>query len=372
MATVSDPSQTRFFNFSAGPATLPLPVLQRAQQELLNLPGAGASVLEISHRSRDFVEILESTTRNLTELLSLPDNYKVIYLQGGSRLQFSMVPMNFLRGSEKPADYVITGSWGKKALVEAKKEGPVNLAWDGKSENYNRVPTDAELQLTPGAPYTYITSNETIEGVQFATEPATGDSPLVCDASSDFLCRPLPIEKYGLIYACAQKNAGPAGVTLVIIREDLLERGADTLPGYLNYRQHFENDSMFNTPPTFAIYLVDLIAQWLLKDMGGLEKVYELNQKKAACLYEEIDRSDGFYQGHAIDSSRSLMNVTFRLPSDELQGQFISEAAKRNLVSLKGHRSVGGIRASIYNAMPMEGVIALQEFMRDFHEQHSS
>ena len=278
MATVSDPSKTRVFNFSAGPATLPVPVLQQAQQEMLCFPGAGASVLEISHRSREFVQILESTTHHLTKLLDIPKNYKVLYLQGGSRLQFSMVPMNFLRGSKTPADYVVTGSWGKKALAEAQKEGTVHVAWDGKADGYQRVPDEKELQLTAGSPYTYITSNETIEGVQFSSEPTTGDSPLVCDASSDFLHRPLPIDKYGLIYACAQKNAGPAGVTIVIIRDDLLDRGADSLPGYLNYRLHSENDSMYNTPPTFSIYLVNLVAQWLLEEIGGLAIMHELNQ----------------------------------------------------------------------------------------------
>ncbi|MCP4189559.1 MAG: 3-phosphoserine/phosphohydroxythreonine transaminase [Planctomycetaceae bacterium] len=372
MATVSDPSNTRVFNFSAGPATLPVSVLQRAQQEMLCLPGAGASVLEISHRSQKFVEILESTTDYLTKLLNIPKNYKVLYLQGGSRLQFSMIPMNFLRGSKKPADYVTTGSWGKKALAEAQKEGSVHVAWDGKADGYQRVPTENELELTPGSAYTYITSNETIEGVQFAAEPTTGDSPLICDASSDFLHRPLPIEKYGMIYACAQKNAGPAGVTIVIIRDDLLSCGADSLPGYLNYRLHAENDSMYNTPPTFSIYLVNLVAQWLLLEIGGLTAIHELNQKKAAMLYEAIDQSNGFYRGHANAESRSLMNVTFRLPSDEIQTQFIAEAALRNLVSLKGHRSVGGIRASIYNAMPLDGVIALRDFMRDFKTQTSS
>ena len=372
MATVSDPSKTRVFNFSAGPATLPVSVLQRAQQELLCLPGAGASVLEISHRSREFGEILDATTRHLTELLAIPDNYKVIYLQGGSRLQFSMVPMNLLRGSSTPADYLVTGSWGKKALAEAQKEGPVNVAWDGKTEGYNRVPTADEIQLSPNSAYTYITSNETIEGVQFPSEPATGESPLVCDASSDFLHRPLPIDKYGLIYSCAQKNAGPAGVTIVIIREDLLQRGADSLPGYLNYRLHFENNSMYNTPPTFAIYLVNLVAQWLLNEVGGLAAMHELNQKKAALLYAAIDQSNGFYQGHAATASRSLMNVTFRLPSDEIQDKFITEAARRNLVSLKGHRSVGGIRALIYNAMPWDGVVALRDFMQEFQDQTSN
>ena len=359
-----------FFNFSAGPAVLPLPVLQKAQAEFLCLPGCGASVLEISHRSQAFVGILASAKRHLRTLLGIPDNYEVLFLQGGSRLQFSMIPMNLLPGTDASADYITTGAWGKAARGEARKAGTVTDAWDGAGTSYDRVPSASDWKLNPDAAYVYYTSNETIEGVQFATEPEVGDVPLVCDASSDFLHRPLPISRYGLVYACAQKNAGPAGVTIVVIRKDLLERSSDSLPGYLNYRTHAEKDSMFNTPPTFAIYLVDLVAQWLL-EFGGLEKMHQQNRKKAALLYDVIDASEGFYQGHAQSGSRSIMNVTFRLPTDAVQNEFIESAAQHDLCNLKGHRSVGGIRASIYNAMPEAGVIALRDFMKDFRDQHA-
>ena len=371
MATANDNSQTRAYNFSPGPAALPLPVLQRAQQELLCLPGAGASVLEISHRGSHFTAILESALRNLKQLLDLPDNYRILFLQGGARLQFSMIPMNLLRGTGRTADYVLTGSWSKKALDEAKKEGETRVVWDGKASGYDHVPAPTEIEWSPDAAYAYITSNETIEGVQFAEEPPTGDIPLVCDASSDFLHRPIDIQKYGLLYACAQKNAGPAGVTVVVIRDDLLESGSDSLPGYLNYRLHAKDNSLFNTPPTFGIYLVDLVAQWLLHDIGGLAAMYELNKKKAELLYQVIDDSPDFYLGHAQPQSRSVMNVTFRLPSDNLQSEFLSLAQQRSLHSLKGHRSVGGIRASIYNAMTWDGVVALRDFMCEFRDQHS-
>jgi phosphoserine aminotransferase len=281
-----------------------------------------------------------------------------------------MIPMNLLRGAGRPADYVITGSWSKKALEEARKEGEVRVVWDGKADGYRRVPAAGELPLASDAAYVYLTSNETIEGVQFAGEPDTGAVPLVCDASSDFLHRPLDVSKYGLIYACAQKNAGAAGLTIVILREDLLERSSDGLPGYLNYRLHAKENSLFNTPPTFAIYLFDLVAQWLLHDVGGLAAMHELNKRKAAALYEVIDESQGFYRGHADAGSRSVMNVTFRLPDEALQADFLAQADQRQLCSLKGHRSVGGIRASIYNAMPWEGVVALRDFMHQFMCQH--
>ena len=367
----SSATETRVFNFSAGPAVLPMPVLKQAQQDLMCLPGAGASVLEISHRSKSFIAILDKASDNLTKLLDVPDSHKIIFLQGGSRLQFSMIPMNLLRGTGKTADYVLTGSWGKKAYAEAKKEGDTNVAWDGKDCSYNRLPKNDELQISSDSAYTYFTSNETIEGVQFPGELSVGDSPLICDASSDFLHRPLPIKDYGMVYACAQKNAGPAGVTAVIVREDLLERSSDALPGYCDYRQHVNNGSMYNTPPTFSIYLMNLVFEWLLNDVGGLENMHKINQEKAALLYDVIDGSDGFYTGHATPESRSLMNVTFRLPNDELQDKFVSEAATRDLCNLKGHRSVGGIRASIYNAMPTEGVLALQEFMSEFCKANS-
>ena len=371
MASVREDLKNRVYNFSAGPAVLPLSVLEQAQRDLLCLPGAGASILEISHRGKHFEAILQSATDNLRTLLAVPANYQVLFLQGGSRLQFSMIPMNLLRGSGQSADYILTGAWGKSAYVEAVKEGPVRTAWDGKADGYNRIPTDAELDLDPRAAYCYFTSNETIEGVQFATEPAVGDVPLVCDASSDFLHRPLDISRYGLVYACAQKNAGPAGVTVVIIRDDLLERGQESLPGYLNYRSHAKENSMWNTPPTFSIYLVDLVAQWLLRDVGGLAAMHELNQKKAARIYDVMDRSGGFYRGHALPGSRSLMNPTFKLPDAAREEAFLSQASKRGLANLKGHRSVGGIRASIYNAMPWEGVAALAEFMQEFHEKNA-
>ncbi len=360
----------RVYNFSAGPAVLPLPVLEQAQRELVALPGCGASVMEISHRSKPFEAILEEAKSSLAQLLNLPPNYKILFLQGGARLQFSMVPMNLVRGTGQPADFILTGSWGKSARDEAVREGTVHLAWDGKDSKYTRIPADSELQLSDNPAMVHITSNETIEGVQFATEPNVGDAPLVCDASSDFLSRPLPMERYGIIYACAQKNVGPAGVTVVVIREDLLERSQESLPGYLNYATHVKNNSMWNTPPTFAVYLVGLVAKWLQNDIGGLAKMAELNRKKAQLLYEVVDELSDYYRGHAHPEHRSLMNVTFRLPTEELEAAFVTAASKEGLTTLKGHRSVGGIRASIYNAMPIEGVIKLRDFMRQFAAQH--
>jgi phosphoserine aminotransferase len=280
-----------------------------------------------------------------------------------------MVPMNLL-GRGQVADYILTGSWGNDALKEAKKAGETRVAWDGKATNYDRVPDRADLNLEPQAAYVHYTVNETIQGVEFQTEPEVGDVPLVCDASSNFLSRPVNVNKYGLIYACAQKNAGPAGVTVVIIRKDLLKRSDPNLPGYLNYDTHAQNGSMWNTPPTFAIYVLKLITEWLIDNVGGLEAMHRRNQDKARLLYEELDRSGGFYTGHAKPQCRSLMNVTFRLPSDELTTQFVSEAKKRELTELKGHRSVGGIRASIYNAMPMAGVEALRDFMEEFRRKN--
>jgi phosphoserine aminotransferase len=359
----------RVYNFSAGPAVLPEPVLEQVQREMLALPGVGASILEISHRSGAFAPIIDDAEKNLRKLLSISDDYAVLFLQGGSRLQFSMVPMNLL-GRGQVADYILTGSWGNDALKEAKKAGETRVAWDGKATNYDRVPDRADLNLEPQAAYVHYTVNETIQGVEFQTEPEVGDVPLVCDASSNFLSRPINVNKYGLIYACAQKNAGPAGVTVVIIRKDLLKRSDPNLPGYLNYDIHAQNGSMWNTPPTFAIYMLKLITEWLIDNVGGLEAMHRRNQDKARLLYEELDRSGGFYTGHAKPQCRSLMNVTFRLPSDELTTQFVSEAKKRELTELKGHRSVGGIRASIYNAMPMAGVEALRDFMEEFRRKN--
>jgi len=360
----------RVYNFSAGPAVLPVPVLEQVQREMLELPGAGASILEISHRGGAFAAIIDAAEKNLRKLLSIPDDYAVLFLQGGSRLQFSMVPMNLL-GRGQVADYILTGSWGNDALKEAKKVGETRVVWDGKATNYDRLPDRGDLNLEPQAAYVHYTSNETIQGVQFPTEPGVGDVPLVCDASSDFLHRPLPIARYGLVYACAQKNAGPAGVTVVIIRKDLLKRSDPKLPGYLNYDIHAENGSMWNTPPTFAVYVLKLITEWLLDEVGGLEAMHARNLDKARLLYDELDRSEGFYAGHAKPADRSLMNVTFRLPSEELTNQFVAEAKKRDLHELKGHRSVGGIRASIYNAMPRAGVEALRDFMQEFRRKNN-
>ena len=361
---------TRVFNFSAGPATLPEPVLAEAQRDLLALPGLGRSVMELSHRSREFKEILEGLDEDLRRLLNIPAHYKILYLQGGSRLQFSMVPINLMGSDSKSADYILTGSWGEHASAEARKEGTVRLAFSSKATHYDRLPAQEEMDLDPAAAYVHFTSNETIQGVQFDHEPQVGDVPLVCDASSDFLSRPIPVERYGLIYACAQKNTGPAGLTIVIVREDLLERSADSLAGMLNYRNHAQANSLYNTPATFSIYVSRLVARWLDQEVGGLEKMAQRNREKANILYQIIDESEGFYTGHSQPDCRSMMNVTFRLPNDKLQGQFIDDAEKQSLVALKGHRSVGGIRASIYNAMPLAGVQALGRFMKEFRQKY--
>ncbi|TWT77901.1 Phosphoserine aminotransferase [Posidoniimonas polymericola] len=355
----------RVFNFSAGPAVLPVPVLEQIRDEMLCLPGAGASIMEISHRGGPFTEIIHSAEANLRKLLDISDDYAVLFLQGGSRLQFSMVPINLL-GEGQSADYILTGSWGKKAMEEAQKEGQTRVAYTAKGSGFDHVPEQGDLDLDPQAAYCHYTCNETIEGVQFNGEPDTGGVPLVCDASSDFLHRKLDISRYGMVYACAQKNAGPSGVTIVIMRKDLAERSDANLPSYLSYANHIKEESLGNTPPTFAIYVVDLVTKWLLNDIGGLDKMFEQNKTKALKLYDVIDAHSDLYKGHAQPSSRSVMNVTFNLPSDELTSKFLGEAKKHKLEALKGHRSVGGIRASIYNAMPVEGVDALASFMKEF------
>tara|TARA_R110002049_G_scaffold2750_8_gene22321 strand:+ start:285668 stop:286780 length:1113 start_codon:yes stop_codon:yes gene_type:complete len=363
-ATATD---QRVFNFSAGPAALPLSVLREVQDELLCLPGAGCSLLEMSHRDKRFVEILHDAENSIRSLMGISDDYAVLFLQGGSALQFSMIPINLMRGTGKTAQYLLTGAWGKKAFGEAQKEGDVEAIYDAKESNYNHVPTASDYTVRDDAAYLYYCSNETIQGVQFPTEPECPDGvPLVSDASSDFMCRPQPIEKYGLMYACAQKNAGPAGVTVAIVRRDLLDRVDKNAPGYLQYNNHAEADSEWNTPPTFAIYVLGKVARWLQNDIGGLAAMEKLNREKSQLLYDIIDSSNGFYRGHAKADCRSLMNVTFNLPSDDLQAKFVAQAAENELASLKGHRSVGGIRASIYNAMPLEGVQALSSFMKDF------
>jgi phosphoserine aminotransferase len=358
----------RIFNFSAGPAVLPVPVLEEAQRDLISLPGVGMSILEISHRSKTFEDILAKTEADLRTLGNIPATHKVLFLQGGASLQFSMVPMNLLT-SGSTADYIITGMWAQKALKEAQRVGTINIAASTESENFVRLPRQDELKLTTNAAYVHFTSNNTIFGTQWKAEPQAGDVPLVCDTSSDMFSRPIDVARYGLIYAGAQKNLGPSGVTLVIIREDLLPRSAKSLPTMLNYAVHAENGSMFNTPPCFGIYLMGLVATWAL-GQGGLKAVAATNERKAGKLYAEIDRS-GFYRGTAHKDCRSLMNVTFRLPNEELEKKFVKESTAAGFDGLKGHRSVGGMRASIYNAFPEEGIDALVEFMRDFEKKNS-
>ncbi|NLW58900.1 MAG: 3-phosphoserine/phosphohydroxythreonine transaminase [Firmicutes bacterium] len=354
----------RVYNFYPGPATLPLPVLEAAREELLNFQSSGMSVMEISHRSKQYEALQNETADRLKRLMKIGDNYKVLFLQGGASLQFAMVPMNFLT-PEKTADYLVTGSFAQKAAAEAKYFGQVHTAVNTKEQDFRRIPDQAELKFSPNPVYVHITSNNTIYGTQWQTFPDCGDVPLVADMSSDILSRPFDVKPFGLIYAGAQKNLGPAGVTIVIIREDLLAKANPNLPVMYRYETFVKNNSLYNTPPTFSIYMVSLVLKWL-EDQGGVEAIYKHNQEKAALIYEVIDQSGGFYRGHAEKNSRSLMNVTFRLPSTELEEKFVREATEQGLVGLKGHRSVGGLRASIYNAMSYEGCKALADFMKDF------
>jgi len=352
----------RIYNFSAGPAILPTEVLEKAQSELLSLNGIGMSVMEISHRSKHFEPILHSAENGIRELLHVPENFKILFLQGGASLQFSMIPINFLKNS---ADYVVTGAWGEKAVKEAKKCGNVNVIFSTEATNYKSVPEPDELNFSQTADYIHYCSNETIDGVEFKYELDGKGIPVVCDASSNILSKPLDFDKYALIYAGAQKNIGPSGVTLVIIRDDLLEKAPENQFSMLDYRAIAKNDSMLNTPNTWGIYLVSLVCEWL-KNKGGVKAMQKINEEKAKILYDAIDSSDGFYSGYAEKEARSLMNVTFRLPSEDLEKQFVTEATANGFDGLKGHRSVGGIRASIYNAFPQEGCEALVEFMHDF------
>ena len=361
------PTATRVFNFSAGPAVLPLPVLEEAQRDLIALPGVGMSVMEISHRSKTFEDLLHKAQDDIRALAGIPANYKILMLQGGASLQFSMVPMNLL-GAGQTADYIDSGSWADKAAKEAKKIGKVNIAATTKAENYSRLPVASEIRLTPGAAYVHMTSNNTIEGTQWKSLPQVGDAPLVSDTSSDMFSGPIDVARHALIYSGAQKNLGPSGVTLVIIRDDLLARSTDTLPTMLNYKVQAENDSLYNTPNTFGIYILGLTMKWL-RSQGGLDGVAKINQRKAGKLYAEIDRT-GFYRGTARKEDRSLMNVTFRLATEELEKMFVKESTAAGFDGLKGHRSVGGMRASIYNAFPEEGIDALVSFMREFERKH--
>lgn len=357
---------TRIYNFAAGPAILPLPVLEEAQRNLVSLPGVGMSVMEISHRSTTFEDVLHKAIADIRELAGVPSNYKILMLQGGASLQFSMVPMNLLTPGTT-ADYIDTGSWSDKAIKEAKRVGKVNVTGSTKADNYSRIPAGSELKFTPGGAYVHMTSNNTIEGTEWKSLPDAGDAPLVSDASSDIFSRPIDIGRHGLIYAGAQKNLGPAGVTLVIIREDLLMRSSDSLHTMLDYRTHANNDSLYNTPNTFGVYILGLTMKWL-RSSGGLPGIAATNQRKAEKLYAEIDRT-GFYRGTAQKDCRSLMNVTFRLPTEDLEKVFNKEATSAGLDGLKGHRLVGGMRASIYNAFPEAGVESLVDFMREFERR---
>src|SRR5262245_8237360 len=359
----------RVHNFAAGPAVMPVPVLEQIQRDLLALPGVGMSILEISYRSKAFEDILAQAEADIRTLAAVPANYRVLFLQGGASTQFSMVPMNLL-GAGQTADYVDTGSWAEKAIKEAKKVGAVNVAASTKGDHYTRIAEASELKLTDGAAYVHITSNNTIEGTEYRSLPEVGAAPLVSDTSSDMFSGPIDIARHGLIYAGAQKNMGPAGLTIVIIREDLLQRSVEkksTLPTMMNYAVHAENGSLYNTPPAFAVYALGLVMKWLV-GQGGLSAMAGANQRKAAKLYAEIDRT-GFYRGTARRDDRSLMNVTFRLASEDLEKMFIKESEAAGLDGLKGHRAVGGMRASIYNAFPEDGVDALVSFMRDFEKK---
>ncbi|RMG59861.1 MAG: 3-phosphoserine/phosphohydroxythreonine transaminase [Gammaproteobacteria bacterium] len=358
---------TRVYNFSAGPAALPTEVLEQARDEMLDWHGAGMSVMEMSHRGKEFMSIAEQAEADLRELMGIPENYRVLFLQGGASSQFAMVPMNLLRGRGR-ADYINTGAWSKKAIAEARRYADVNVAASSEDSNFTTIPPISEWQLDPDAAYVHYTPNETIGGVEFHWVPDTGDVPLVADMSSTILSRPIDVSRFGVIYAGAQKNIGPAGLTIVIVREDLMGEPLPGTPTMFDYKVHADAGSMYNTPPTYSWYLAGLVFQWL-KRRGGLEAMAEINRRKAEKLYAAIDASE-FYSNPVDPDCRSWMNVPFTLADPELDPLFLSEAKEAGLVTLKGHRSVGGMRASIYNAMPEEGVDALIAFMADFENRH--
>lgn len=353
----------RVYNFSAGPSALPLPVLEEASNKLVNTNGCGMSVMEMSHRSKMFLDIYNEAESLIRQLMDIPDNYKVLFLQGGASTQFAMVPLNLFTNSKK-ADYVNTGMWSKKAISEAKRYGSVNIVASSEDTTFNYIPELDESVFSKDADYFHITLNNTIYGTRFTKLPNTGSVPLVTDASSCILSEVYDVNKFGVIYAGAQKNIGPAGLTIVIIREDLIGNAMESTPTMLNYKIHADNDSMYNTPPTFAIYMAMLVFRWL-KKMGGIPEMEKLNIEKASLLYDYLDES-ALFKGTVVPKDRSLMNVPFLLPSDELNQKFIKEAKDAGLVNLAGHRSVGGMRASIYNPMPLEGVKALVSFMKEF------
>lgn len=357
----------RVFNFSAGPSMLPLDVLKEAANELVNYKGSGMSVMEMSHRSSVYNDIIVDAENVLREIMNIPDNYKVLFLQGGASSQFAMIPLNLFNKSKK-ADYVNTGAWSKKAIAEAKKYGEVNVIASSEDATFNYIPELDNSKFDKDADYFYITTNNTIYGTKFNELPDTGDVPIIADMSSNILSEVIDVSKYGIIFAGAQKNMGPAGVTVVIIREDLIGNAMDITPTMFKYDTHSEKDSMFNTPPTYSIYMCKLVFEWI-KNNGGIEQVEKNNVEKANLLYDFLDNSN-LFKGTVVKKDRSLMNIPFILPSDELNAKFIKEAEAKGFVNLKGHRSVGGMRASIYNAMPIEGVKKLVDFMKDFEEQN--
>jgi len=358
---------SRVYNFSAGPATLPEDVIRRATEEMLDWQGSGMSVMEMSHRGKEFMSIAEQAEADVRELLAIPANYKVLFLQGGASSQFAMVPINLLRG-KSAADYFNTGMWSKKAIAEGKRFCDVNLVGSSEASGFTTVPDAADWKLSDDAAYVHYTPNETIGGVEFDSIPAVGDAPLVADMSSTLLSRPLDVSKYGVIYAGAQKNIGPAGLTLVIVRDDLIGQPLYNMPAMFDYKIHADNDSMYNTPPTYSWYLAGLVFDWL-KGKGGLQAMADINERKAAKLYAAIDGSD-FYANPVEPRYRSLMNVPFTLADADLDGKFLEGAKAAGLVTLKGHRSVGGMRASIYNAMPESGIDTLVNYMAEFERSN--
>ncbi|OQY33772.1 MAG: phosphoserine transaminase [Spirochaetaceae bacterium 4572_59] len=356
-------------NFYAGPSVLPLEVLESLQSEMVNYKGSGLSLVETSHRSAEYDDVHTTALNLMRELFSVPDNYKILFLGGGATLQFSMIPLNFLAGG-KSCDFTLTGAWSKKAYSDTCKVGKVNIAFDGKGDNYCSLPDTASLKASAGSEYFHITSNETIGGVQWKNFPDTGDVPIICDMSSDILSRPVPFEKFGMIYAGAQKNLGPSGLAIVIIREDMLNRCPDNITAYLDYRIHAEKDSLYNTPPVFPIYAMSKVLEKVKVD-GGLDGVMKRNNEKAGMLYDIIDNSTDFYRNPVEKSVRSEMNVVFTMANEDLEKKFVAEAKAMGMVGLKGHKSVGGCRASIYNSMAVEHVATLGKFMKDFQKNNS-
>jgi len=360
--------ENRIFNFAAGPCTLPVSALKKAQEDFMDYEGAGMSLIEMSHRGEHYDKVHSAAMANVRELLGVPDNYDVLLLQGGATLQFAMIPMNFLPQG-KTGEYVNTGTWAKKAISDGKKIGSTRVIWDNEADKYTRMPAAGEIKNSDDAAYVHLCSNETIGGIELQEYPDTGDVPLIVDMSSNILSRPVPIEKISMIYAGAQKNMGPAGLGVVIIRKDLVEKAADNLPAYLSYKTHAPKDSLYNTPPVFAIYMMKLTLDWM-KDIGGLPALEDLAVKRSGAIYDAVDESDGYFRCPVDKASRSRMNVVWRLPSEDLEKKFIKEALNAGFSGLKGHRSVGGCRASMYNAMPIEGAVSLAQFMLDFKKKN--